>query len=239
MTISTSRTENPSIAKLARITFRRTGLLNEHQQVPPEKMVVFREELDLLVDHLAVEGVASRARPFEYITLVAGQRDYPLAESTLDVEGDGMFIQPGQELTAAAGETPLNAMTTQEWHGLNSKDAEGRPFRYWVDRTGDTLSVSLWPTPTASEASGSVRFVVHRMRADNMHGQATVDFERYWLEYIVTQMCVKMGQCYTLNLGRINDFRMEGVALLGKCRSASAPTKPTSFMIGHRTGWSR
>lgn len=240
MTISTSRTNSPNIATLLRDAFMGCGVLNEYQELTAAQATRGRAILEKLVDHLQVEGVAARTRPFETLTLVGGQRDYTLDESTLDVEGDGAFIDASEtDINAASGETPVIALTTQEWQGLSSKDAQGRPMRYWVDRTADTLSVSFWPTPSLVEDSAHVRFVVHRLRADNLNGSATVDFERYWLEYIHWCLMERIAFGYSLNMGRVSYAASRAAEILQKCRSAAAPTVATGFSVGHSTPWSR
>lgn len=240
MTVSTSRTNNPDITTIIRDAFMGCGILNEHQELSPAQATRGRAILEKLVDHLQVEGVAARTRPFETLALASGTRDYDLSTSTLDVEGDGAFIDASvADIEAASGETPVIAMTTQEWQGLTSKDATGRPMRYWVDRTGDTLSVSFWPTPADAEDGAHVRFVVHRLRADNLNGASTVDFERYWLEYIHWALMERFALAYSLNMSRVDYAANRAREILQKCRSAAAPTVATGFMVGHRTPWSR
>lgn len=238
MTIASTRTFNPDIAAILRMSFRRCGLLNEHQDLDEAKSKVGREELDALVDYLEVEGIASRNRTFENITLVSGTRDYTLSASTLDVEGDGAFIAAGEDPDAATGETPVQSMTIQEWQGLSTKDAQGRSFRYYLDRTSDLLVVRLWPTPSATETAAQVRFVIHRLRADNIVGSSTVDMERYWRDYLVWAMAERLAFAYSVPGSLRMELGRKAEAAIGKCRGAAAPQTPTDFRLGHRTGWS-
>ncbi len=238
MTVSTSRTYNPDISAILRMAFRRCGLLNEHQDLDEAKSKDGRLELEALVDFLQVEGMAARVRTFEVITLVSGTRDYTLSASTMDVEGDGSFIPVGETVDSASGETPIQAMTIQDWQGLSSKDASGRPFRYYLDRTSDLLVVKFWVTPGASEDGASVRFVVNRLRADNLVGSNTVDFERYWRDYIVWAMAERLAFNYSIPGSLRMELGRKAEQALGKCRGAAAPQTPTDFRLGHRTGWS-
>lgn len=238
MTVSTSRTYNPDISSILRMAFRRCGLLNEHQDLDEAKSKVGREELDALIDFLQVDGLAARARTFEVITLVSGTRDYTMSASTLDVEGDGAFIAAGETVDSASGETPIQAMTIQEWQGLSSKDATGRPFRYYLDRTSDLLVVKFWVTPGATEDGASVRFVVERLSADNLVGSNTVDKERYWRDYLVWAMAERLAFVYSIPGSLRMELGRKAEQALGKCRGAAAPQTPTDFYLGHRTGWS-
>lgn len=239
MTISTSRTGNPDIAAILRMAFRRCGLLNEWQDLDEAKSKVGREELDALIDFLQVDGIASRARTFEVITLVSGTRDYTLSASTLDVEGDGAFIPAGETVDAASGETPIVPMTIQDWQGLSAKDATGRPFRYYLDRTQDLLVVKFWVTPGESEDGASVRFVVHRLSADNTVGSNTVDKERYWRDYLVWALAERLAFAYSIPGSLRLELGRKAMDALAKCRGAAAPQNPTDFILGHPTPWSR
>ncbi len=238
MTISTSRTYNPDIAAIGRMAFRRCGLLNEWQELDEAKSKVFREELDALVDALQVDGIASRSRTFEVVTLASGTRDYTLNAATLDVEGDGAFIAAGETVDSASGETPILPMTIQQWKGLTSKDTTGRPFRSYLESTADLLVVKLWPTPSSSEAAASVRFVTHRLRADNLVGSNTMDLERYWRDAIVWLMAERLAFAYSIPGSLRMELGRKGQLALEKCRGAAAPQNPTDFILGHSTPWS-
>ncbi len=238
MTTSASRTYNPDISAVLRMAYRRCGLLNEWQDLDEAKSKVGREELDALIDFLQINGIASRTRTFEVVTLVSGTRDYSLSASTLDTEGDGAFIPAGQTVDAAAGETPLLPMTIQEWQGLTSKDSSSRPFRYYLDRTSDTLVVKLWPTPSDAEDGASVRFVVHRLSADNTVGSNTVDKERYWRDYIIWALAERLAFANSIPGSLRLELGRKAEAALGLCRGAAAPQNPTDFVLGHSTPWS-
>lgn len=237
MTVSASRIYNFNIAATLRMAFRRAGLLNEHQDLDEAKSKVGREELDVLVGFLQVDGIAARTRTFEVITLTSGTRDYTLDASTLDVEGDGAFIAAGETVDAASGETPIQAMTIQEWQGLSAKDATGRPMRYYLDRTSDILVVKFWTTPGTAEDGASVRFVVNRLAAGNLNGSNTIDKEPYWREYLVWAMAERLAFVYSIPGSLRMELGRKAEATLGKCRGAAAPQTPTDFTLGHRTGW--
>lgn len=239
MTISTDRTYNPDIGAVLRMAFRRAGILNEYQTLSPAQATTGREDLESLVEHLQVEGVAARVRTFELVTLVSGTRDYTLTASTLDVEGDGAFIPAGETVDAAAGETPIQPMTIQEWQSLSTKDAQSRPFRYYLDRTADLLVVKFWPTPSDAETGASVRFVVNRLRANNLDANATMDLERYWREYIIWALAERIAFSRSRNMGRVAYCAQRAEQVLKRCRSAAAPQVATGFRLGHRTAWSR
>lgn len=239
MTIATTRTRNPDIAAIIRGGYRRAGLLNEDQELSEARARVGREELDDLLDYLQTEGVPARSQTFELITLVEGQRDYTLDASTLDVRDNGAYIAPGDDVNAANAETIVCPMTIQEWQVISAKDATGIPFKYFTDRSQDVLTVRLWMIPSAGEAGGSIRFIVERLSADAMNGNATVDKERFWIECLKSGLAWSFSRSNSLNPGRIAQHKADFRELLEKCRAKAAPTVPSGFRMGHRTPWSR
>lgn len=239
MTISTTRTRNPTVAGIVRSAYRRAGLLNEAQELSEERARVGREELDDLIEYLATEGVAAKSQTTELVTLVSGTRDYTLSAVVLDVRDNGAYIAPGESLARANAETMVLPLTVQEFQNLGAKDATGTPFRYYVDRSGEDIVVTFWPTPGDTEAGGSVRFIIERLRADVMNGNATIDMERYWVECVKIGLAKRLAQSNSLNPSRINQLGMDFAEALAKCRSKASPQVPTSFRVGHRTPWSR
>lgn len=239
MTVALTRTRNPDIAAIIRGAYRRAGLLNEDQELSEARARVGREELDDLLEHLQTEGVPARSQTFELVQLVAGQRDYPLDASTLDVRDNGAYIAPGDDPERANAETIVAPMTIQEWQVISAKDADGIPFKYFTDRSTDTLTVRLWMVPGAGEAGGYIRFIVERLAADAMDGNATVDKERYWIECLKSGLAWAFARNGSLNPGRIAQHKADFREQLEKCRAKAAPTVASGFRMGHRTPWSR
>lgn len=236
MTVSNTSTYNPDIGTLFLAAHELCGIVNEHQALSEAQVGRSRRQLDLLIDHLQAEGVAARTRLFTTIVLVSGQRDYTLEATVLDVEGGAAFIPAGQVVTAASGETPLQPMPLHEWQELSAKNATGRPFRYYPNRNGEQIVVSLWPTPDAASADASVRFVAHRLRADSNDANATADFEPYWRQYLVFMLGSRLARSYSLHDVAAN-LAAEARPMLEKCRAAAAPQDTTDFVLGHGVGY--
>lgn len=236
MTIGATTTYNPSIGTLFLLAHELCGVVNEHQSLTEAQIARCRRMMDMLVRYLQAEGVAARTREFVYVTLVSGQATYTLGETVLDVEGTGAFIPAGQPLSAAAGETVVQPMTMQAYQELSSKDATGRPFQMWANRNADQITVTLWPTPGATEDGANLRLVSHRLRADNVDTNATPDSEGYWNQYLTFMLGSYLARSYSLP-EIASSLAIQAGPFLAKIRAAAAPQDTTDFVLGHSGGY--
>lgn len=237
VTVSASSTYNPDIGTLLLAAHEMCGVINENQSLSPAQVARGRRQLDLLVDFLQTEGVAARTRVFAFVTLESGIAEYTLGPTTLDVEGSASYVPAGQPATAANGETVLLPLPLREWSELSAKDAAGRPTRYYPDRSADQIVVRFWPIPTDAEAGAQVRFVSHRLRADNLDAAATADVERYWNQYLVIMLGARLARSYSMH-DVAASLIAESKPILEKCRAAAAPQDTTDFVLGYG-GYSR
>src|SRR5688572_32072856 len=87
MTISGSRTAELSVAEIVTSAFERAGLKNEAEDLDEIRQAKGRRELKIILDAFSSHGRVARLVVQTQVTLVAEQRDYPLAVGTIDVDG--------------------------------------------------------------------------------------------------------------------------------------------------------
>lgn len=139
-----------------------------------------RSMLEMLVKRIEAKGKLVRAREFYQVQLVAGQSEYTLPSSMMDVYGDGAFIPVGQPTTGGAmGEVPVKQIDMEQWQRLSAQGATGRPTVYMCYRANDPLTLRMWPIPDASNA-GTIRFQVYLFLANSTNGSNNMDLERFW-----------------------------------------------------------
>lgn len=139
-----------------------------------------RSMLEMLVKRIEAKGKLVRAREFYQVQLVAGQWEYTLPSSLMDVYGDGAFIPVGQPTTGGAvGEVPVKQIDQEQWQRMSAQGATGRPTLYFCYRANDPLTIRVWPIPTAADA-GTIRFQVYLFLANSTDGTKNVDLERFW-----------------------------------------------------------
>jgi hypothetical protein len=195
-----------------------------------------RDLLDMLVNGLAVYGVQARAVTFYELTLTADTYKYTLPATALDIVDPAAYIDASQVDTSKAdGETIVRLILREEWQKLGTKGSTGRPTLCYVHRELDQIQVWLWPIP---DEAGTVRFQVHRKLADvNTDGNATLDLEEYWDDYLFVALQHKLARAKALPLALQADLAGEanGKLLFAKGKANQRPHP--RIVLDHASGW--
>jgi hypothetical protein len=237
MTIATTPTQDLDINKIVLMAYREAGLKGMYQNVSEPERLGALDMLEVIVNSLGSECRFAKTVDERSILLVLNQFVYPMPTDCLDVIGTARYIDPLQADVTRAVELPVQRIDRDQREAITAKNAVGRPTMYYVNRESDPLEVWLWMIPGATEAGGTIRFQVHRLRATMLQGQKTPDFERYWESFFIFELAHYLASAATRDA---TADRMERIAKekLLKCRGASNQSTSTGFIMGHRTSWS-
>jgi hypothetical protein len=240
-TESSSSTYVPTIDEIVAMAYRRAGLLNTQQSPSTAQGAVARQVLSVLTTALEAEGIAMRAVQPGYVTLAEGQNLYTLPENVIDCVGNGAYIDPtvSQVPFQASSETPVIKTDRDTYQNLSSKSAESRPTLYYFARQAPLGTLYVWPTPSASEAGGQIRFQFHQLRPDVTDGQKTMPFERYWDEYFVYALAGRLAFDNSMALDRVGYLDQTAAGKKDIAKGYSKQNVTMQASINHRTGWSR
>jgi hypothetical protein len=177
-TEASTSTYVPTIDDIVTMAYRRAGVLNVQQSPTTTQASVARQVLSVLVTALESEGIAMRAVQPGYVLLATGQNLYTLPETVIDCLGNGAYIDPtvSQVPFQASSETPVIKMDRETYQNMSSKSAQSRPTMYYFARNAPLSTLYLWPTPSASENGGRIRFQYHQLRPDVTDGTKTMPF---------------------------------------------------------------
>lgn len=239
MTVSTTSSFEFNIGQIVLMAYRDSGLVSIYQaNLSDPQMSDGLDKLTRITTDAQSRGMFARTTVLQTVEpLEEGVDTYNLSADTLDVIGPAMYADP-QQSDPAESETMVTAISKEKWHQLGTKATESRPTMFYVDRTLDLLSVRIWPIPGATEAGGKIRLQTHRFRADVRDPSATVDFERYWTDYLVAELAAKLAISNQLPMERVQLLRGIASSKLGECRSASREKVNHQISIGHRSQWS-
>jgi hypothetical protein len=237
VTISASTNFEFNVGEICKLAYRNAGLLSPYQGVSDPLAGAARDALQLVVNASQAKGLFARVVEFTNVTLASGTSRYTLATSILDVAGDGAFIPVGQSLTAASGEMPVASMQRDEWQGLSAKNVTSRPTRYYAHKTASAVELRLWPTPSSTEDGATVRFQTHRFRADVRDAAATVDYERYWTQYLVLALAAELSRQNSMPMERVLELKASAREALEECKAQSKQRGPEQLTVSCRTGW--
>ncbi len=190
MTINQAPSTPVSINQLIVLSYKRAGILPVEAKISGANMIAKlehgRQILDLVIDGLAVEGFIARTTEFYDLAMIAGESQYVLPDSILDVFEDAMFV-PGapvnQDTKHTTGELVCKQIDLSTWQALTTKGSiSSRPTLYTAMRHGATVELRFWPVPSES---GTMRLKTVRLLGSNADGTKNVDLQRYWLDTLV------------------------------------------------------
>lgn len=188
MTASAVPSAPISINTLILLAYKRAGLLPVEAKLSGANMVPKlehgRQLLDLIMDGLATEGFMARTMGFYDLPIVAGESQYTLPDSILDVFEDAMFIPSENEDTKhTTGELVCKQVDLATWQTLTTKGSVSpRPQLYAAFRSGATVELRFWPVP---DDVGTMRVKTVRLLGSNADGSKTPDLHRYWFDALV------------------------------------------------------
>lgn len=240
-TEAATNTYVPTIDDIVAMGYRRAGLVSVQQAPSAVQGAVARQVLSTIVTALEAEGIAMRAVQPGYVVLVAGQNLYTLPDDVIDCVGNGAYIDPtvSQVPFQASSETPVIKTDRDTYQGLSSKSAQSRPTLYYFARNAPQSTLYLWPTPSATEAGGQIRFQYHQLRPDVTDGTKTLPFERYWDEYFVYALAGRLALDNSMTLDRVGYLDEMAAAKKATAKGYSKQNVNMQATINHLTGWNR
>lgn len=236
MPIASTPTTPVEINALILLAYKRAGLLPVEATVSGANMAAKlahgRTLLDLTLDNLAVEGFVARTTSFYDLDITAGDGDYTLTDTVLDVFEDAMFYSdalPESELIC-------KQMDLQTWQVLTTKTTESsRPQLYLAIRSGATIQVKLWPIP--SEA-GTLRLKAVRLLGNNQTGTNSVDLQRYWQDALVWMLAYLFAVDASLPIERCTFLGAQADAKKQACIRYAFEHTSTQAVVSYTTQWS-
>lgn len=228
----------PTIDTVVAQAYRRAGLLNAQQSPTTVQAGLARAALNDMVDHLAAGGVLMRAVQPGYVLLLEGVNQYQLPENVFDVVGNGAYIDPTQDQTPfqAQAETVVVMKDRDTWQDLGAKGAQSRPTIGYFARNAPQGILYIWPTPSASEVGGQIRFQFHVTRPDVTNGSNTLPFERYWTEYFVWGLAVRLAFDNSM-LDVATALTPYATAALQQAKGYSKQNVSVQAVLTHRTAY--
>lgn len=230
MTVATSSTNEFDVGKICRLAYMEAGLLNPQMQLSEAQASVARDFLELIARSIDTEGMFSRVVDFEDVALVTGQTSYSLNAATIDVVGAGMYRDP-TDTNPGSSETIVKPISRETWQELSTKSAASRPTMFYFSKSETPPTVRVWPIPSTSENGGVLRLQAQRLRADANSATVTMDFERYWTEYLVQKLAAALSRANSLNLARVQELEGMAAMLLQKCKAKSHQQVNQQFVV--------
>ncbi len=202
-----------SVNTLILLAYKRAGVLPVEARLSGANMIPKlehgRQLLDLIIDGLATEGFMARTTEFYDLPLQAGESQYTLPDSILDVFEDAMFV-PNTNLDTkfTSGELVCKQVDISTWQTLTVKGSTStRPQLYAAFRDGATVVLRFWPVPNDT---GVIRLKTIRLLGSSADGTKSPDLQRYWFDALVWCLAYVLAIDSSMPLDKVQ--LLQGVA---------------------------
>lgn len=207
-----------SISDIVEEAYERIGI----QGVSGYQLKGARRSLNILFQEWANRGIHLWEIADGYLTLVAGTNEYIGYRSSGDgtstlLNSAGAALYSVDDIfeasyrsnagTTSQSDSPLTKVSRSTYSALSNKLAQGQPSQYWVQRFIDRVTITLYTTPSSSQAGDRVQFYYMKRIDDAGDYTNAADVPYYYIP------CMCAGLAYYLSLKYAPD-RTQNLKLL-------------------------
>ena len=181
-----------------------------------------RRSLNILFQEWANRGIHLWEIADGYLTLVAGTNEYIGYRSSGDgtstlLNSAGAALYGTDDIfeasyrssagTTSQSDSPLTKISRSTYSALSNKLAQGQPSQYWVQRFIDRVTITLYTTPSASQAGDRIQFYYMSRIEDAGSYTNAADVPYFYIP------CMCAGLAYYLSL-KYSPERTQNLKLL-------------------------
>jgi len=149
-----------SIDEIVHESYERIGMVG----VTGQQLSSARRSLNIMFQEWANRGLHYWEIANNDLTLVQGQSVYTMYRSTGDGTSDATAIYGVDDILEASYRNdqsidyPLTKVNRSVYQAFANKSAQGAPTQYFVQRFIDRVTITLFLTPSATEAGNSINY---------------------------------------------------------------------------------
>lgn len=231
MTVSSTNTRELDIDRIILRAHQLAGLVPaEHGIIGESRSAMARDFLEMDIKSIQTGSPLMRKVELYDLPITASTSEYSLPAGTLDIIDRGSFSETGD-----SAETPVIQMARQDYVGIQNKGSTGRPTRMYV-RKGSTVTVTLWPVPSAA---GTLKLQRQTLLADNNDGASTVDLEIHWTKFVVLKLASRLAEQASLPSDKVLRLQSEAMDAEKEARRKSMPQVQNQMIIDHGVRYRR
>ena len=200
-----------------------------------------RRSLNILFQEWSNRGLHFWEIADNTFTLVDGQSVYTAWRATADGTSDATAIYGVDDIletsyrvnsgTVSQTDTPLTKISRSQYAALSNREAKGQPSQFWVQRFIDKVTVTLYTTPSASQAGDRIQFYYMSRIEDAGAYTNAADVPYYYIP------CMCAGLAYYISM-KYNPERTQNLKLLYEdelLRAEAADGSESSTFITPKT----
>jgi hypothetical protein len=120
-----------------------------------------------------------------------GSIDFPIATSSMLLDPFCLDVLEARLVQTNTFERPLQRWELAQYRQLPNKQQTGFPTAYTVSKTDSTITLTLWPVPSAAM---TVNYSYPRIIEDVTDGDQTIDIPQEWQETAYVALAARLIQ---------------------------------------------
>lgn len=169
-----------SPARIIQFAYEDAGIVAQGDTPNSEMIARAMERLNDIINFWQTQGVKLWLVSDQSFDIVQGQALYTI-ESGGDIDlTKPMRVLQGYLLSSANVRTPLTFLSWDDYLRLSNVATEGASVAYFVNKTLDSIEVSLYPTPNAATAAQTGHLLLQVQVTNFISLTETIDFPREW-----------------------------------------------------------
>ena len=155
-----------------------------------EQITAAMPAFEMLVKALQAEGLQLWTIETESITPVLNQARYTTTKKAIKIT-DAVFRDSDDT------DFPMFALSRDEYWRLSDKTTSSSlPTQYYFDPERTSSSISIWPVPDSTAATGTIELTYQRQIEDITNTTNEIDFPAEWLDAITYQLALRLAPRY-------------------------------------------
>lgn len=196
MTVSANYTFDQTRSQIITTSCRLAGVVGPGVTPSAADFASASDLLNIGLKELQSEGLLLRTVERVTQTLTAGTASYTAAADTIDVEPQAYVTPVGSSVN-----TPVYLMSRENYMLVSDKTVQAQPTSLYVEKSGATLTLILYPTPDANAAS--LTYARVRLIRDMDSAGVTPDLVVRGLKMVNFGLAHDIALAYGMGLDRV------------------------------------
>lgn len=201
MTTSNSTTFNVTRDQLIAGALRMLGVVAQGESPTAVQVTEAAEALNMMVKAFEADGMPLWGLTEYVLTMTPGVTKYQIGiGKTIPVAKPLKVIQAWNRNNTSHVDIPMRILTKHDYNMLGNKTTEGNPIQIFYNPLLDYGELSLFPTPSAIDASQSkIVLSYQRPFEDFLVSGDNPDFPQEWLEALKYGLAVRLAPEYGID----------------------------------------
>lgn len=175
-----------TVAQMVQKAMREIGVLAAGETPEAADLEDGMDTLNWMLKSMAADGA-------NLFRIVEGSLAFPINTATVALSPYCSDVLEARLVQSSTFERPLQRWEVGQYASLPNKAQPGWPTAFYLSRTIDTLSMTLWPVPSEAMV---VNFTYARIPDDVTDGAETIDLPQQWVECAYFNLASRLANTF-------------------------------------------